>query len=45
MLEFLIILLIIYILTDGNLFGFIWGVLKGLVTVCLVIFLIALIAQ
>ena len=45
MLEFLIILLIIYILTDGNLFGFIWGVLKGLGAVCLVLVLIALLAQ
>lgn len=44
MLEFLIIVLIIYILTDGDLFGFIWGVLKTLVAICLIIVLIALIA-
>lgn len=45
MLEFLIIVLIIYILTDGNLFGFIRGVLKTLAAICLFILLIVLIAQ
>ncbi|MCY4031990.1 MAG: hypothetical protein OXF05_07725 [Hyphomicrobiales bacterium] len=45
MLEFLIIVLIIYILADGDLLGFIRGVLKMLVVICLVLLLIILIAQ
>ena len=45
MLKFLVIVLVIYILTDGNLFGFVWEVLKIFSAICLILFLLVLIGQ
>lgn len=45
MLEFLVIVLVIYILTDGNLFGFIWEVLKVFAAIFLVLLLLILLTQ